>query len=298
MVSLQRILVATDFSASALVAVRTAAAWARASSGHVTLVHVHPPLAMTTEVLPTVMWVSPESRGASMRQARERLDAIAREELAGVDHDRVLLEHTSASVAIAREAAARGSDLVVVGTHGRSAISRALVGSVAEQVIRHAPCSVLLARGERAAAPKDLLVCSDLSAAAERGLDLALAVARIFDARATLLHVADEAGWHGAMKDDQRRALIDAEVRATLERIHAERLPPPVRTAFVVADRAEDAIVEAGARSDLIVMTTHGRTGVAHLLIGSVAERVARQASAAVLVARSAAASRPRRAAV
>lgn len=289
MVSLQRFMVATDFSRSALVAVKTTAAWAKASSGHVTLVHVHPPAAITSDVLPAMMWVSHESRGASMREAQARLDQLARDELGDVDHTVVLLEHASAAVAVTREAAERKSDVIVVGTHGRSGISRALMGSVAEQTIRHAPCSVLLARGAGPALPKRLLVCSDLSAASERGLDVAATVARTFGASATLLHVADEEGWHAAMDDDARRELIDAEVRGTLARVHAERLPPPVLTSFVVAERAADAIVEAGVQSDLVVVTTHGRTGVAHLLIGSVAERVARQSTAPVLVARVAA---------
>jgi universal stress protein A len=65
---------------------------------------------------------------------------------AGLSHARVLLLHGSPAREIIRAAAAENVDLVIVGTHGRGAIVHLLLGSVAERVVRTAPCPVLTVR--------------------------------------------------------------------------------------------------------------------------------------------------------
>ncbi|MBI5878834.1 MAG: universal stress protein [Chloroflexi bacterium] len=92
----------------------------------------------------------------------------------------------------------------------------------------------------------------------------------------------------GTLADDLKAVRADAELY--LHRL-ATRLQPRERVRAIVLDnaRAADAIIACASEQavDLIVMTTHGRTGVVRWLLGSVADRVARQARAPVLLVRS-----------
>jgi nucleotide-binding universal stress UspA family protein len=131
-----------------------------------------------------------------------------------------------------------------------------------------------------------LLVAVDFSACSERALDYAAALAARLSASLLLLHVrakprSTPQGFTLADPDDLVRiqeGLRDAETRAR------ERGAPHVATKLLDGD-AWDQIVELAfeERCDLIVMGTHGRGAVGHLLLGSVAEQVLRHATCAVL---------------
>src|SRR5690606_33884804 len=106
--------------------------------------------------------------------ALEMLEATRRDRLAALpDVGLVALHHASPVSAICDHAETQGVDLIVAGTHGRRGLDRLLLGSVAERLIRHAPCAVLTVRAELdvEAFPRHLLVCTDLSAAAEAAVD-------------------------------------------------------------------------------------------------------------------------------
>jgi nucleotide-binding universal stress UspA family protein len=74
------------------------------------------------------------------------LSRVAAERLAGIDFDLRAIQHGSPSTALCSLAEVEEVDLIAVGTAGRRGIRRLLLGSVAEAVVRHAPCSVLVAR--------------------------------------------------------------------------------------------------------------------------------------------------------
>jgi nucleotide-binding universal stress UspA family protein len=140
-----------------------------------------------------------------------------------------------------------------------------------------------------------ILVPTDFSASADLALDGALTLASALDARVTLFHafelplLATRAG--GAPFVDEANRALEAAARqklaAVLEdakrRSSAKKLSIDAR--FAVGD-ARDAIIEDALvfTDDLIVMGTHGRSGLRHMLIGSVAERVVRTAPCLVLV--------------
>ncbi len=141
----QRILCAVDFSEGSRAALRLAAELAREREAHLVLVHV--------EEAP--LW----EREPALRMPgdlTEERRAQVRTELAAWQHQAVMLGAPKVTTAVASGVAwdrlvALAQDdpaveLVVVGTHGRTGLSRALIGSVAERVVRHAPCSVLVAR--------------------------------------------------------------------------------------------------------------------------------------------------------
>lgn len=137
-----------------------------------------------------------------------------------------------------------------------------------------------------------IIVPTDFSYASDAALGYARLLAARFGASLHLLHVVDEAGsWsevYAAIPDIQDRLSLDAARR--LEAM-AACLPPPLQaTSAVVCGAPVSTIVkEAESKgADLIVMGTHGRRGVGHLLLGSVAERVVRLAPCPVLTVREA----------
>lgn len=135
-----------------------------------------------------------------------------------------------------------------------------------------------------------ILVPTDFSYASDAALGYARMLAARFGAALHLLHVVDEPGsWsevYAALPEIQLRLSADAAKR--LEAM-AACLPPPVQaTSAVVCGAPVPSIVKVAESkgADLIVMGTHGRRGMGHLLLGSVAERVVRLAPCPVLTVR------------
>ncbi|MBE0545549.1 MAG: universal stress protein [Verrucomicrobia bacterium] len=185
------------------------------------------------------------------------------------------------------------SDLIVLSTHGYSGVQRLLLGSTAEQVIRHAPCAVLTLR-DRAADPtriRRILAPVDFSPPSLEALRYAVEFAGAFDADLTVFHAvlslppprrlaAFARGLEvEALKQarEDLTALVKAEVRGAV----------PVSTK-IAAGIPRDAIVQVAGRlkADLIIVATHGRTGLERWMMGSTAERVVRHAPCPVLVMR------------
>lgn len=185
-------------------------------------------------------------------------------------------------------------DLAVMGTHGRTGFRRILLGSVAEQVIRHAPCSVLTVRGRDAGPPFRHILCPiDLSASSRQAMNLAAELVAPDGQGIVLLHVlqlppasvVDPATPPYAVEVERaaRRHVEEwaAELRA--------RVSVPVVTRIESGGPAARALtaLDADMSFDLVVVGSHGRTGLTRVLIGSVAEQITRHAPCPVLVARS-----------
>jgi universal stress protein A len=139
MKTIQSILYATDFSAQADAAFPLAVALARDYGAKLTIAHVvpMPAFAYTTGDLAAVPHASPEE----VREMLQRFDP---------QDPSVHVEYESAegdaSTEILQMAKKFHCDLIIIGTHGRTGLSRLLAGSVAEEVMRHAPCPVLTVR--------------------------------------------------------------------------------------------------------------------------------------------------------
>lgn len=140
----QRIIVGTDFSDPALPAVRAACEEARRVDGQVTVVHaVEMPLMLPDAAGLTGAEVSVPLLDDLEADANQKL--LAAMAACQVPGDYVLTRERPA-LALVRQAESVPADLLVVGTHGRSGLSRVLLGSTAEAVVRTAPCSVLVVR--------------------------------------------------------------------------------------------------------------------------------------------------------
>ena len=134
---------------------------------------------------------------------------------------------------------------------------------------------------------KHVLVPTDYSDTSEAALTYGRALASLFGADLTLLHVTDNPFLRATVADPA--TLRAGEVKRLSDRLTpADREILRARAILEVSDDPADEIVTyaKAADIDLIVMGTHGRRGAAHLLVGSVAERVVRTAPCPVLTVR------------
>ncbi|MEO8551304.1 MAG: universal stress protein [Kofleriaceae bacterium] len=185
-------------------------------------------------------------------------------------------------------------DLVVIGTHGRSGISRFFLGSVAEMVVRHAPCSVL-AVPTNGAKPFHRVLCPiDFSTSSRRALELAVDLARTPDSSITLLHVVEPPHVYseeplaleidGGLVSRSQDLLQQWATEVTAN--HRIKVTAEVRIGRPGAEIR--AMLEQQGAFDLVALGSHGRTGLRRLVLGSIAETTLRHAHRALRVARDA----------
>lgn len=204
---------------------------------------------------------------------------------------------------IVAAAGRRGADLIAMASHGRGAIGRAIFGSVADRVARTATVPVLIVRApdedaRHVATITRLLVPLDGSEIAERALPVAIDLARRLKIPMHVVRAIDPVttipvarGVYGAVPTvsaeitDRLWQEAEAEAQATvadaLTRLRAEGI---VASGAVLNGSPFFAISEITQQGDLIVLTSHGHGGVRRWLLGSVAEKLVREAPVPVLL--------------
>lgn len=211
---------------------------------------------------------------------------------------RTIIEEGDVASVIVDKAEELEVDLIVMTTHGYSGFSRWLLGSVTERVLREAPCPVLAIRNKRPLT--NILITLDGSLLAETALAPGVEMARLFAGKITLLQVDQEANF-GAIELSMLELAesgLAHHVRKEIGDDHLigylNRVADPYRQEGLVV---ETVVMEGSpARSivdfveaeevDLVVMTTHGRTGLKRWVYGSVTEKVLRSTDAAMLIIR------------
>jgi nucleotide-binding universal stress UspA family protein len=192
---------------------------------------------------------------------------------------------------ILNEASLVEADWIVVGASRRQGAELLLLGSSAAQVVRHATCNVLVARPSPST---DIVVgATDLSDPALPGLKEAAAEAEGRGGRLVATHALDLA--HPLLSSFEPAVVIDEKTAAALKESAEETLGAAVARFGAKADvevvqgAPRRAIVEVAKRlkAALVVVGTHGRTGLRRIALGSVAEGVVRNAPCSVLVVRS-----------
>ena len=186
-------------------------------------------------------------------------------------------------------------DLIVMSTHGRRGLENVLLGSVTEEIVRFANCPVLTVRsGEGPSAfpsTAPILVPVDFSEHSRQALALARDIASTFGASIHALHVFErpihpEIYLGGMPLDSPDFHTVEGSLREALETFARETPGPEVATSLhLVEGRAVPAILEfvQDYEVGLVVIATHGLTGLAHVLLGSVSEKVVRRATCPVL---------------
>lgn len=284
----QRVLVATDFSSGSESALRVATRLAKLSDTELVIAHAwEVPTAFGAE-LP-----APSDTVLALRQdALQGIDAARRQALAlGASHVSTMILEGEPSNAVVGATTDGTFDLVVVGTHGRTGLSRVLMGSIAEKIVRRSRCSVLVVRPDDAAKPFTHVLCPiDDSESAQHALRLAAMLARVEHARLTLLNVV-ELTLYAGRKPVQYIQYLERSASGLLDKALAEvrgTVPSAVaRTATGSPGGQTLALLDEDPTIDLVVMGSHGRGGIKRVLFGSVAEKVMRYARCPVLVARS-----------
>jgi len=226
------------------------------------------------------------------RELYEELQATVRERLlriTALDETKPILDfHLRSGTAhaeILRFAKEQRTDLIVMGTHGRRGIAHAVLGSVAETVVRTAPCPVLtVRRPPREYTTPNILVPTDFGEASDTALSYGRTLAHTLGGKLHLLHVMENYFMRPIVADPH--ALEAAARRQLDERLTLmDRDTLGASATLEVSDHTAAAVVEYANAShiDFIVMGTHGRQSMERLLTASVAEHVVRTASCPVL---------------
>jgi len=274
-----KIVCATDFDEASGVAVRYAASIARAWGASLDLLHAW----FSPDELPDDIAASrADVIAASRAKGHARLDAAVAELGAqGVKASAALLEGAPER-AIPEYATARGASLLVIGTHAAAGLKHALVGSVAERILRVSSVPVLVVpkdvRVDEGAkfAPREILVPTDLSHGSADALRKALALGERSGARVVLLHAWDVPPYYfeDGKALDETAQRMPKHVADWLDETFDESVDFAEHDFQQIVRRGDphDAIAETCAirQPDLLVMATAGRRGLEHLMLGSV----------------------------
>jgi len=292
--SINRLLLATDFSACAKPAETYAAALASAWRARLSVVTVleFPP-GMDPEYP-----INQQYLRDRMRDASEQLTEL-KGRLAGRGLDvSTQIETGMPSELIQLAASREEAQLIVLGTRGKSGLAHVLLGSTAERVIRTAPCPCLAVHAtpesaEQAAASfSRILVPLDFSDCSMDAFEYAAVVAAQSHASLDLFHVLEPVCYNldftlsHHREEERKRERITTRMQELAAALTRTGLAAEVHLRGGVP---ADAILGAvrALNCDLIVMGTHGRRGLSHFMAGSVTEAVLRKAQCPVLTVRS-----------
>jgi nucleotide-binding universal stress UspA family protein len=293
-----QILVPIDFSRPSLKAIPYALAISRQFDADVHLLHITdvaqqpPPTLLTLPLVPQSEW---------NQRFMKRLQALAKKYRTDGNVSALEPRTGTAYEEICDVAQELKADLIVVATHGYTGYKRMLMGSTAERVVQHSPCPVLVVRQHlnrwNGAAHlrtrtgfelTKIVVPTDFSKCSQTAFDYGSQLARDFGAELRLVHVINQ---HAFPFGDKYTALDPAELLYKMQHAAQKRMQSMgARTKgrysvrLIHGSPAVEICRAANEDADLIVISTHGRTGLGHILIGSVAEHVVRYAHCPVLV--------------
>ncbi|MBI4643934.1 MAG: universal stress protein [Deltaproteobacteria bacterium] len=266
---LKKLLVCTDGSENSRAALAEAMSLARACGSQVYLLQV-------VAIIPEFEAAAPDLMVLVGEEVSKQLAAIKAEAAeTGVTLETRMSRGVSVPGAILQEAEEIQPDMIVMGRYGRTGLARLLVGSVTARVIGHSPFNVLVVPKGATISFERILIASDGSSYSQAAFAEALALARGRESKIFGVSVAAEEG----------------EIPRAQEIVHqmltaANQAGLPLQGSVPQGQPPDDGIIQAAIKNevDLIVMGSHGRTGLKRLLMGSVTERVIGQAPCPVLV--------------
>ncbi len=223
---------------------------------------------------------------AAMEAAREESQNISDElRSAGAQVRAVVVEHGNPRADLLNLETTEHVALTIMATHGRSGLARVALGSIADYMSRHGHSPVLLirARGPLVERPalERALIPLDGSQMSELAFEPLALVAGPLTRQVTLLRVIDPDEPAGASRTAKRYL---GEARERVEKLLGER---GVTCDIAIRWGAPgDEILRASQSYDLVIMTTHGKTGATRWAYGSVADEVIHSANAPLLLTR------------
>ncbi len=275
---LEKLLVCTDESPDSQGAVTAALDLAKAAGCQVFLLQVLSFIPLyelqAPDLLPPPM-VNLELQAAQEAAVRSRLESWQEKAAKmGVRLEPRLRTSVSAYEGILEEAEAVQPDWIIMGRHGLTGLPRLLLGSVTARVIGHSAVSVLVVPRGAALEFKRVLIAADDSPFSAAAWQEALSITQRMESHLTAIAVAASGGEVKAANQLVQRMEVEARLRGV-----------PLETAVPYGRPFEAILQVAQAKKvNLIVLGSHGRTGLRRLLLGSTAERVIGQAPCPVLV--------------
>ncbi len=290
----KRVVFPTDFSDTAAAAMRTACAMAADFNGELDIVTV-----VDSTVYAYAGYPFGSLAADLLNSAETQLKELQLpKETNGIKVNRYVLSG-NAPREIADHASRHKADLIVMATHGSGAVARFFLGSVTDKVLHVAPCPVLVMRkgkgskseSKRGKTFRRILFPTDFSPTANLALKRAVALTQDYDAELLLLHIIDD-NLISTHVPGERDIILKELRNHALEQMRKglpEDLLKNFHTIGVVKRGAPAKTIVAHAQAedcDLIVMGSHGRTGIDRVLLGSVADRVVRHAHCPVFIER------------
>lgn len=290
---ISQILVPTDFSENARHAVSYAVELAKQCSAKLHLLH--------TPVVPTYLLMDlsyspgPEAVTRILNEAQDALDEqgeVVR--AAGVEHFTAIREGTVHEV-IRDYAKEHGVDLVIVGTHGRTGVSKLMYGSVTERVIKTVHTPIIVIPPEGGVVPSSIVISFDFSAPSRRAAEVARAVHGVFHGPLHMVHCyldvwgeyTDRGAVVGEAAEKRREALhlgLDEMLQTEAKELFSIDAQA-IQTHLVTGDPTEGILrVADDVGATLICAGTTGKSGIERLLIGSVARRLLQDAKVPLLL--------------
>jgi nucleotide-binding universal stress UspA family protein len=292
----RKVLAALDFSETSELGLVQGHAIAKAAGAELLVCHIVANVVRVNALFPERNWLDalavPELMEAAGDLAEQRITALTGRARGDVT---LLVDHGSADAAILRHAEEQRVDLIVVGSHAHAGIRHVLLGSVAERVARYAHCSVLVVR--RGPASGQVLAATDFSDPARPAIAAAAGEAKRRGARLTVHHslgLATPLGVSAALPFGATAPRPPQDAVEAARGLALEMLADGLSRFGMEGDRLvtagvpEDDIIEAAATlsAELVVVGSRGLTGLSRVVLGSVAETVARRAACSVLIMR------------
>jgi nucleotide-binding universal stress UspA family protein len=301
---LRRILVPIDFSEESINTLRLAKLLGERLRAQLDLVHVIAPFPPTfpprRAILPMV-----SSAGRTVRVALKRLKDFAFEQSVQPLPYSCTTRIGAPAAEINKAAHKIGADLIAIATRGYTGLKYAFLGGTTTQLVRTAPCPVLVVRelehlpaeerARRGRTPlqfQKILVPLDFSECSRVGVDYALGIAREFRSRLLLFHSVTVQSYtfgdeYTALEGPNLTKLQQDYAEEEMENLRRGLARKSIKVETVISVGSPVEQVNECVRShgvDLVVTSTHGRTGLKGVFIGSTAEQIVRHAICPVLV--------------
>lgn len=300
MFAFNKILVPLDGSQLAELALKPALQVAQAAQAELILLRSMIPVYTTMPVVAgEYEWAWPEYAREQVRsEAREYLEAVRNRYTQATLALRTLAVEGDAASMILDVAEEEDVDLIVMAPHGWSGANKLLLGSVTERVLHQATCPVFVVRTAQPIAR--VLLTLDGSPLAETAVAPGLALAEALDARTTLLAINEpitvssklglqqkwQSSAEGQQAQQQNRTEKEQYLRYVVARF-GDELENEIAYEVIEGPPVEKILEFADLHGiDLIVMSTHGRTGLRRWLYGSVTARVMRSSQSSMLIIR------------
>ena len=286
-INTNRLLLATDGSLFSEGAIREAIRLAKRCSSKLAAISV-------IETNPEYETIAPQLLEKAEKAARGHLESVkAQAKKEGVEITTSILEGEDSYNFISDEAVKNKTTMIIMGRRGKTGLKRLVIGSTTARVIGHAPCNVLVVPQAAQVEFKNILVATDGSRYAAAAASEAIGIAKKNKSKLIVLAVVPSESMqpmdivHSQMSRDAiaEKELSVAENSAKAVKEAAQKEGVAVE-AFIMGGKPADAIVQTAKEKnvDVIMLGSHGKTGIDKLLMGSVAERVIVLSACAVLV--------------